>query len=199
MFWDHKHKERPSVFKDSDKAIHLCPGGFYHDEKPIRPLHQLLCIYPHEVDGDISFAEFALRCAGRILTDYPFVLESIIGRDTHSPDCRPLIESHCSAGGQFLLAEKTRLLAKVNAPTLVKLIHEYDRRFFECEFYAYREELSGPQMQAAVCDLRNSDFALRIFYHECHDYLLIETAEDPLSCTKSIQEICSLEGRKIFH
>ena len=198
MFWDHKHKERPSVFNNSDRAIHLCSGGFYHDEKPISSSHQMLCLYPHEVDGDISFAEFALRCAGLILANYPFILESIIGCDAYSPDCYPLIELHRSTGRQFLLAKKNRLLATVHAPTLVNLISEYDRRFFECEFYSYREVLSVEQVHSAANDLRNSNFSLRIYYHECHDYFLIETSEDPSTCIKHIQGLCSREGRKLF-
>ena len=144
------------------------------------------------------FLAFALHCASLILADYPFVSESVIGND-HLADCSPIIEAHRNSGGQFFLAEKLRLLARVNVPTLVTQMPEYEHEFYEWEFYAYREELSNVQVQAIANNLRSSTFALRIFYHSCHDYLLIETAEDPLPCIKHIQDICSQEGRKIFH
>ena len=89
--------------------------------------------------------------------------------------------------------------ARVNTPTLVTRMPEYEHWLYECEFYAYREELSNAQVQTIANDLRSSEFALRIFYHSCHDYLLIETAEDTLTCIKHIQELCSQEGRTIFH
>ena len=198
MFWNRKQKRATPVCQASDTAVHLCPGGFYYDEKPIRPSCQMLSLYPHEVDEDITFSEFSLRCASLILADYPFVLESVIGSD-HLADCSPIIEAHRNSGGQFILAEKLCLLARVNTPTLVTLMPEYEHWLYECEFYAYREELSNAQVQAIAKDLRSSNFALRIFYHTCHAYLLIETEEDLLSCTKHIQDLCSKEGRKIFH
>lgn len=133
-----------------------------------------------------------------ILADYPFVLESVIGND-HLADCSPIIEAHCNSGGQFILAGKLRLLARVTTLTLVTRMPEYEHWLYECEFYAYREELSNVQVQAIANNFRNSEFALRIFYHACHDYFLIETAEDPLPCIKHIQDICSQEGRKTFH
>ena len=198
MFRNRKHKRPSPVCQASDTAVYLCPGGFYFDEKPIRPSCQMLSLYPHEIDEDITFSEFSLRCASLILADYPFVLESVIGND-HLADCSPIIEAHRNSGGQFILAEKLCLLARVNTPTLVTLMPEYEHWLYECEFYAYREELSNAQVQAIAKDLRSSNFALRIFYHACHDYLLIETEEDLLSCTKHIQDLCSKEGRKIFH
>ena len=198
MFWNRKRKKAPPVCQASDAAVYLHHKGFYYDEKPSRPSYQILSIFPHDVDGDITFLEFALRCASLILADYPFVLESVIGND-HLADCSPIIEAHRNSGGQFILAEKLRLLARVNTPTLVTLMPEYEHWLYECEFYAYREKLSNAQVQAIANDLRSSNFALRIFYHACHDYLLIETEEDLLPCTKHIQDLCSQEGRKIFH
>ena len=198
MFWNRKRKKPAIVYQVPDTAVYLHHKGFYYDEKPIRPSYQMLSIFPHDVDGDITFLEFSLRCASLILADYPFVLESVIGND-HLADCSPIIEAHRNSGGQFILAEKLCLLARVNTPTLVTLMPEYEHWLYECEFYAYREELSNAQVQAIAKDLRSSNFALRIFYHTCHDYLLIETEEDLLSCTKHIQDLCSKEGRKIFH
>lgn len=198
MFWNRKRKKPVPECPTSDTAVCLHHRGFYYDEKPIHSSYQMLSIFPHDVDGDITFLEFSLRCASLILADYPFVLESVIGND-HLADCSPIIEAHRNSGGQFILAEKLRLLARVTTPTLVTQMPEYEHWLYECEFYAYREELSNVQVQAIANNLRNSEFALRIFYHSCHDYFLIETAEDPLLCIKHIQDICSQEGRKIFH
>lgn len=198
MFWNRKLKEPEPVFQVPDTAIHLCYGGFYDNEKPIRPTNQMLCVHPYEEDNDITFLAFARRCASLILADYPFVLESVIGND-YGGDCSPLIEAHRNAGGQFIIAEKHRLLARVTAPTLLTLMPEYEHPFYECEFYAYRKELSNAQVQAIANDLRNSDFALRIYYHACHDYFLMETAEDPLLYIRHIQELCSQEWRTIFY
>lgn len=198
MFWNHKRKKPVLVFQASDTAVCLHLGGFYYDEKPIRPFYRMLSMFPQAIDGDPTFLGFSLRCASLILADYPFVLESVIGND-HLADCSPIIEAHRNSGGQFFLAEKLRLLARVNTPALVTLMPEYEHEFYECEFYAYREELSNVQVQAIANNLRNSEFALRIFYHACHDYLLIETEEDLLLCTKHIQDLCSQEERKIFH
>jgi hypothetical protein len=199
MFWNRKRKEPVPECPAPDTAVCLHLGGFYYDEKPIRPSYQMLSLYPHEIiDGDPTFLAFVLRCASLILADYPFVLESVIGND-HLADCSPIIEAHRNSGGQFFLAEKLRLLARVNAPTLVTRMPEYEHEFYEWEFYAYREELSNVQVQAIANNLRSSEFALRVFYHACHDYFLIETAEDPIPCIKRIEELCSQEGRKIFH
>lgn len=198
MFWNRKRKKPVPVCQVPDTAVYLHHKGFYYDEKPIHPSNQMLSIFPHDVDGDITFLEFALRCVSLILADYPFVLESVIGND-HKADCAPIIEAHRNSGGEFILAERLRLLARISTPTLVMLMPEYEHEFYECEFYAYREELSDVQAQAIANNLRSSEFALRIFYHSCHDYLLIETAEDPLPCIKHIQELCSQEGRTIFH
>ncbi len=199
MFWNRKHKKPVPECPASDTAVYLCPSGFYFDEKPIHPSCQMLSLYPHEIiEGDPTFLAFALRCASLILADYPLVLESVIGND-HLADCSPIIEAHRNSGGQFILAEKLRLLARVNTPTLVTRMPEYEHWLYECEFYAYREELSNAQVQTIANDLRSSEFALRIFYHSCHDYLLIETAEDTFTCIKHIQELCSQEGRTIFH
>lgn len=198
MFWNHKRKKPAPVFQAPDTAVHLYLGGFYYDEKPISSSYQMLCMHPQDITGDPTFLAFALRCAKLILADYPFVLESVIGND-YEADCSPIIEAHRNSGGQFILAEKLRLLARVNTPTLLTLMPEYEHPFYECEFYAFREELANARVQAIANNLRNSEFALRIFYHACHDYFLIETAEDPLPCIKHIQDICSQEGRKIFH
>lgn len=198
MFWIRKRKEEPPSFHGSDIAIHLNSSGFYQNERPKSRQYQMYSVYPYEEDNDISFLAFALRCAKLILADYPFVLESIIGND-YEADCSPIIEAHRNSGGQFILAEKLHLLARVTTPTLLTLMPEYEHPFYECEFYAYRDELPNVQVQAIASDLRNSEFALRIFYHACHDYFLIETAEDPLPCIKHIEELCLQESRKIFH
>lgn len=134
MFWTHKRKERPSSFDGSEIAIQLSSGGFYQTEQPIKSQNQMYCVYPYEEDNDTSFSAFTLDCIRLVLADFPFVLESAMGHDIYPIDCYPLIEAYRNAGGQFILAEKHRLLAKVSAPALVTLMPEFDRRFSNASF-----------------------------------------------------------------
>lgn len=198
MFWIQKHKENSSQFEESDRAICLSPGGFYHYEKPIHPRNQMLCMYPYETDGDVSFSEFAFRCAGRILEDYPFVLESIVKYDTSSINCLAFAEKQQSIMGNFIIADESHLIAEVSGPTLIRLIPEPDRRSFECNFYGYRSTFSAENVQNLCGSLQEKDFSLKIVFHEIHDYLLIETPENLSICIEYIRDLCYQEKRKLF-
>ena len=201
MFWHRKRKriDFPPKFEGSDRAICLSMSGFYYSELPISPCYQMLSIYPYEEDWDPTFASFALRCALRILEDHPFVLESVVQSDPpYSPDCRWLIHVDRNAERKYILAETRQILAILEKPALAELIPEFDSDYFECEYFAYRKALSGEDILRQKDDLRKSYFMLRISCHQSHDYLLIETAEDPKICAEYIQELCAQEGRKLI-
>ena len=200
MFWHRKRKRIDFLpkFEGSDRAICLSMSGFYYSELPISPQYRMLSIYPYEEDCDPTFSDFALRCAFRILEDHPFALESVFGWDPpNSPDCRWLVYVDRNAEREYILAETRQILAILEKPALAELIPEFDSDYFECEYFAYREAFSGEDILRQKDDLRKSDFALRVSCHQSHDYLLIETAEDPKICAEYIQELCTQEERKL--
>ena len=203
MFWHRKRKrQRKDLFPEfegSDRAICMSLNGFYYNEIPVSPQYRMLCIHPYEEDCDPTFSDFALRCAARILEDHPFVLESIVRCDpAYSPDCRWLVHVDHNTQREYILAESSRLLAKLEKPALAELIPEFDRNYFEYEFFAYRKAFTAEDILRQKDDLRKSGFVLRIFCHEIHDYLLVETTEDPMICAEYIQELCVQEGRKLI-
>ena len=71
----------------------------------------MLCLHPQDIDGDITFLAFALRCVNLILADYPFVVDSVIGND-HEADCVSIIEAHRNSGGQFIFVEADKHLVQ---------------------------------------------------------------------------------------
>lgn len=201
MFWHCKRKrQRKGLFPEFvglDRAICMSLSGFFMMKYLSIPGIRCSACTPMRKTAILLFQ--TSRCAAHILEDHPFVLESIVRCDPpYSPDCRWLVHVDHNTQREYILTEPSRLLARLEKPALAELIPEFDRNYFEYEFFAYRKAFTAEDILRQKDDLRKSGFVLRIFCHEIHDYLLVETTEDPMICAEYIQELCVQEGRKLI-
>jgi hypothetical protein len=149
----------------------------------------LLHIRPCIEDDDPAFPRFTRACGERLLAPFPFVVEQVAS----SEDAARMSAEYRAKGGRTACLEPSTLLAisGLGGPRLLPLLPEDD---------LLRGGYCGYGFERAVSELtrlETSPFSLRIFCHEAHDYMEIETPGEPQGQIDTIRALCGEEGWKL--
>lgn len=181
-------KHKPLAGGGEKGAVRLCQGPFYHRERPLAAGRHLLHIRPCIEDDDPTFPRFMRVCGGRLLAPFPFVVEQVASSEDAAR--MPFIAEYRAKGGRTACLEPSTLsaISGLGGPRLLPLLPEDD---------LLREGYCGYGYERALLELtrlETSPFSLRIFCHETHDYMEIETPGEPQGQIDTIRTLCGEEG-----
>lgn len=196
MFW-FRRKEKPAL--EFSTAINISKNTFYPEERPTSPKHHMICVAPNDGDEAECFCDFMRLCAGRLLAEYPFVVEQVRNA-VKQLRSEPFINEFLDSGGKVVLPNKERLLAisERQKLRLIALLPERSLNYYWCDIYAFRDALSVEQLLDSSFDLRASEFAIHLYCSEWHDYFLIESTQNLNPFIDVIRSVCQEQGRELI-
>lgn len=192
-------KKTKPVPLDLSMAVGISRTGFYPDECPSTPNHQMICVWPDDSDENTFFGKFMRLCAVRLLSGFPFVIEEV-DNGKNSLLSEPALSNFISSGGTVIVTKKDVLCAisGTDQPRLLESIPVRDLCRYGYNIYAYRKPLPSDNLLSPATDFQTSPFALRLFCHEWHDYFLIETPEDIQPYIDIVQTLCDEQDRQLI-
>jgi hypothetical protein len=193
-----KHKKPLKISMETDPRIRLHPGGFYPSEVPDSPTHKLYCLRPWDEDDDVEFPDLAMESAARMLRDFPTVVNqlSYVSAQPKIND-EPFVQHYLRMGGKPTFVGKR---------TLITVTAGADRRLLDCipvnarwceelECCGFTGDLPVDFVYNYPAQFGQYLYALKVYFHEDHDYLLFETGRDPEPYIEQICQICEKHGR----
>jgi len=194
MFW-FRRKVKPVL--ELGNAINISKKTFYPEERPATPKHHMLCVAPDDGDEAECFSDFMRLCAERLLADFDFVVERVRFGDIYQ---EMFIADFLDSGGKVVLPQKDILFAISGArgPRLVELVPNTNLGCYEYNIYAFSQPLTIEQMFDPGFNFQVSNFALRLFCHEQHDYFLMESTQDLEPFIDMIRSVCQEQGRELI-
>ncbi len=196
MFWFHR-KEEPGW--ECSAAINISKNTFYAEERPATLKHQMLCVAPDDGSDVEWFGDFMRLCVERLLSNYSNVLE--VAKDVNKELRRePFIADFLSNGGQVFLPQKEVLIARSGRQNsrLISLIPYPDLSCYGYDIYAFSQPVPIERLLDTTFDFRTSNFALRLFCSEWHDYFLMESTQDLEPFVDVIRAVCQEQGRDLI-
>lgn len=192
-------KKVPTPDSEPTMAVGLSKGGFYENDNPITPEHQMICVWPDDGDNTPFFSEFMRICVERLLAEYPFVVEQVRNA-VEELRCESFINEFLDSGGKVVFSNKGHLLAisERQKLRLIKLLPERSLNYYWCEIYAFHTALPAERLLDPSFNLRTSGFALHLYCSEWHDYFLIESAQDLEPFIDVIRTVCQEQGRELI-
>ena len=192
-------RKAPAPQPEPTRAVGLSKGGFYNDDNPATPAHQMICVWPDDGDNTPFFSEFMRLCAERLLAEYPFVVEQMYD-SADKLRCEPFIKDFLDGGGNVVLAQKEYLLAISDRQKshLISLLPKRSLNYYGCDIYAFREALPIERLLDSSFDLRTSGFDLRLVCSEWHDYIQMESTQDLEPFIAVIRSVCQEQGRELI-
>ena len=190
--WFRDMRQKAKIPTGTDPRIRLGTGGFYLHEHSERESNQLFCLCPWDEDNDTEFPTLAQECAAWLLRPFPMVVNQVAGiilaekiREA------PFVQSYRQAGGQPIFAEERTLLTITNEMdrSLLEQISGDRGGLEDYEFDFYGFELPPPADRSVYA------YALKVYYHENHDYLLFETAKPLEVYLEGLRKICEAHGK----
>lgn len=184
---------------DLSMAVGISRTGFYPDERPSTPKHQMICVWPDDSDENTFFGRFMRLCVARLLADFPFVIEEV-DNGKNSLLLEPALSDFISLGGTVIVPKQDvlRTISGTNQPRLLESIPVRDLCRYGYNIYAYQKPLPSDDLLNPAINFQTSPFALRLFCHEWHDYFLIETPENIQPYIDIVQTLCDEQDRRLI-
>jgi hypothetical protein len=182
-------KETPPTGIES--AVQLILGGFYSYEKPENPKNALYCLYPSDPSGDPEFLSIAKDCMACLLNPSSAVINQCHSILKCEIQKEKLVQNYLEAGGTPTFPERGTVLTFTSGidQTLLDCIPEQESACYELTFYGFESILSSKSSE--------SNFTIKINYHEEHDFLQIETKRMTDHMIEHIQQVCKKHGRTL--
>lgn len=214
MFFFHKDRTPKSQDKPVN-TVKLYLGDYYQDYGgQYSGGKNLLCVMPYHEDGDPSFKNLARSLGAELLSEFPFVVEELLGGRFQRSERRGLfrkfywepvdlleeayISEYQRQGGQVYCREKNDLIAlsQFDGPKLLPLIPTDCLGLAAYGGYGAREIPQG--WDDGRPELQEEQYELCLVCRECHDHLLIGTSGDLQPYIDKIRERCQEEGRMLI-
>ena len=215
MFFFHKNRT-PRIQDKPVNTVKLYFGDYYRDYgEQDSGGKRLLCVMPYYEDGDPSFGNLARSLGAELLSEFPFVVERLLGDQVQRSQRKGLsrksywepvdlpqeayISEYQSQGGQVHCGEKNDLIAlsEPDGPKLLPLIPIGGLGSAAYGGYGAQEMPRG--WAAGRPELREEEqYKLRLVCGEYHDHLLIVTSGDLQPYIDQIRKRCQQEGRMLI-
>ena len=169
---------------------------------------------PYHEDGDPSFRNLARSLGAEFLSEFPFVVEQLLGGQVQRSQRKGLfrksylepvdllqeayISEYESRGGQVYCRENNDLtaLSEFDGPKLLPLIPIGCLGSASYGGYGAREMPRG--WASGRPELQEEQYELCLVCGEYHDHLLIETSGDLQPYIDQIRKRCQQEGRMLI-
>ncbi|MBU5627825.1 hypothetical protein KQI82_12980 [Oscillibacter sp. MSJ-2] len=176
----------------NDTRIQLGTGGFYDHEVSENPMYSLYCLRPLDESGDMMFPALALECAAQLLSGFPRVvnrLSCVI--DSYQLKEEPFVLTYQSLGGNPIFLDSRTLQTTTEGidRKLLNCIPEKESQCYELTFYGFETMLMD--------NFYSKAYQMELFYHEDHDYLLLEMLAMTDEVVEKIRKICKNHGRDL--
>lgn len=186
-----KSKQKICTPLGKDAQVALISGGFYSHEKAESPENSLYCLYPLDAGGDVEFATLAKEYAASLLNRFPAVInqcQSIFSEDIRE---EAFFHAYLKTGKKPIFTKGRTVITMTEGidDQLLDCIPKNESAHYELTFYGFLSPLSAK--------FKKSDYAIKVYYHEEHDYLQLEVPHIADFILEQLLEICKKHQRKL--